>query len=213
MHSYHTSLATSTLSSFSPCAFTGQHQIFIASLFFKKPSTSISQLFCCTCPSRFFPFLGEEGPFRDLFSDDLSSSIGFWLLTRVFKHTFGLYLKSFCPFPSVFPCLPLSCVCVSCLGSKAGSSSSLHAEVFGKRREPWRHWGRVCTWPRGYGRRRRGQYWRQISSSGDDLLLTVSWDLLSFTSHHLLHCLHWILERVWWYEKGSLWARLQMQMC
>lgn len=44
---------------------------------FNKPSTPISQLFPCTRPFGLFPFTGKEGPFRDLFSDDLSSSVHF----------------------------------------------------------------------------------------------------------------------------------------
>lgn len=42
--------------------FTGQHQIFIASLFFNNLSTSISQPFPLC---RLFPFTGEKRPFRD----------------------------------------------------------------------------------------------------------------------------------------------------
>lgn len=43
--------------------FTGQHQIFIASLFFNKLSTPIPQPFPPLTPFRLFPFTSEKGPF------------------------------------------------------------------------------------------------------------------------------------------------------
>lgn len=47
--------------------FTGQHQIFIASLFFNKLSTPISQPFPPSLlhSGYLFPFTGERGQFRD----------------------------------------------------------------------------------------------------------------------------------------------------
>lgn len=174
--------------------FTGQHQIFIASLFFNKLSIPISQppfklvfhlqvkkgIHLFFIQPNFFPLMSLN-----------SNTLNF-----LFDSSFTLYCHSVHSIPAL--CLFFFFPTISCLRPKPSSSSSaLHAEILSERREPgWqRGWARGRT--RGYRRRRRGQYRCQVSSSGDDLLLAVPRHLRSFTGHCLLHCLHWILERKW----------------
>lgn len=98
----------------------------------------------------------------------------------------------------VIQSIPLCCppspifLSASCLRPKP--SSTLHAEILGERREPGRQRRRACGRAWGYRRWGRGQYRRQVSSSGDDLLLTVPRHLWSFTGHRLLHRLHRVLK-------------------
>lgn len=137
----------------SPCVpFTGQHQIFIASLSFNNLCIPISQPFPAT-PFWLFPLTGEKGPFRYSPSHALCWSLLFFVHPNFFFlavpnstiliSTFFLYfVLSFCLFP---PCLPtspsvLSCS-FSCLRSKPPSSSSLHAEILGKGGKQRRHRG------------------------------------------------------------------------
>lgn len=103
----------------------------------------------------------------------------------------------------VIQSIPLCCppspifLSASCLRPKP--SSTLHAEILGERREPGRQRRRACGRAWGYRRWGRGQYRRQVSSSGDDLLLTVPRHLWSFTGHRLLHRLHRVLKGRWWW--------------
>lgn len=189
----------------SPCVpFTGQHQIFIASLFFNNLCTAISQPFPPSPPFWLFPLTGEKGPFRD----SPSHALFWWLLFFVHPNfflavsnsttlisTFFLYfVLSFC---LLLPCLPPSpsvpSRSFSCLWSEPSSSSSaLHAEILGEGGEPRRQRGWACGRAGGYRRRGWGQYRCQVSSSGDDLLLAVPRHLWSFTGHRLLHRLYWL---------------------
>lgn len=138
--------------------FTGQHQIFIASLFFNKLSTPIPQPFPPLTPFRLFPFTSEKGPFFLVisllhpfklfpFCNTLISSRILPLLCIV------TLLVSF--FPALCPVfLSLSRLCPE----PSSSSSALHAEILGERRESGRQRWRACGWARGYWRRRWGQY-------------------------------------------------------
>lgn len=111
-------------------------------------------------------------------------------------------LFPFCPLtatpPTVTLTRPFSLIVLytSCFRPKPSSSpSTLHAEILGEGRDPGRQWRRACRRAWGYGGWRWGQYWRQVSSSGDNLLLAVPRHVWSFTGHRLFHRLHGVLQQ------------------
>lgn len=185
VHSYHFLLWLHPLCHLSPCVpFTGQHQIFIASLFFNK---------LCTCASAISPHSSilivsiqkvKSDRLGIHFSDDLFFVLPNIFISFFFRLTFSvisvilwipLYFLSYCHYfyfychsvlafmlpPALLPnFLCPAFLSISCLCSKSCSSSTLHGEILCKGRKPGWEWGWSCGRARGYWRRRWGQYRR-----------------------------------------------------
>lgn len=206
MHSCSIALATSTLSSFSPCTLNwSTSNIYCFFILLKAQRLYLSYFPFSLHFSHFHSQVKKKGGGDHLriyflvtflfccsnFSlmDDLSDT---WICTGCpcshFLLTFSPLLSCLLPFDHRFSFPSISRLC-----SKTSSTAALHAEILCERREPRRHWGWAWGWAWGYRRRRWGQYQGQVRCGGDDLLLAVPRYFLTFASHRLLNCLHWIL--------------------